>query len=121
MEKYLHMIASTHMLNYMICWSDLTKYSQQGWEALNVLIKLFFFRITNKGGDNSGGKAGSKIIGDLVQRRFFWICNLVPETLWDKTYQVSKLNSEDEEKCADNDADDDVILDRELEELELVW
>ena len=39
--NYLHMIGSGHMLEYMRCWGNLTKYSQQGWEALNALIKLF--------------------------------------------------------------------------------
>ena len=42
-RNYLHMIGSGHMLEYMRRWGNLTKYSQQGWEALNALIKLFFF------------------------------------------------------------------------------
>ena len=40
---YIHIIGSGHMLIYMRRWANLTKYSQQGWEALNALIKLFFF------------------------------------------------------------------------------
>ena len=65
--NYVHMIGSGHMLEYMKRWGNLTKYSQQGWEALNKLIKLFFFQRTNKGGGCSSG-AKSKLIpiGELM-------------------------------------------------------
>ena len=82
------------MLQYMRHWGNLTKYFQQGWEALNALIKLFFFRRTNKGGGNSGNDKAKKSklipIGKLFQRRFFWICNMVPSTLWNKDVQFNK-------------------------------
>eukprot|EP00978_Attheya_sp_CCMP212_P011442 scaffold28222_cov63-Attheya_sp.AAC.3 len=35
-------------------WGNLNKYSQQGWESLNALIKAFFFRRTNRGGGQRG-------------------------------------------------------------------
>ena len=41
--NYIHMIGSGHFEEYMAKWGNLNKYSQQGWEALNALIKLFFF------------------------------------------------------------------------------
>ena len=109
--NYLHMIGSGHMLQYMIRWGNLTKYSQQGWEALNSLIKLFFFRRTNKGGGNSDGKASSKSklipIAKLIQRRFFWICNLIPANLWDKNFKISETESQ-------FDIDEDIIFDTDL-------
>ena len=93
--NYLHMIGSGHIYVYMKRWGNLNKYSQQGWEALNALIKFFFFRRTNKGGGNSG-EDGSKSklipIGNLIQRRFFWICNLVPKSLWD--YKISEMDEQ---------------------------
>ena len=83
--NYIHMIGSGHMLKYMEMWGNLNKYSQQGWEALNALIKLFFFRRTNKGGFNSADSDISNLnnrsklipIGRLIQRRLIWICNLL--------------------------------------------
>ena len=48
------MVGCGHILQYMSEWGNLNRFSQQGWEALNALIKLFFFRRTNKGGHNSG-------------------------------------------------------------------
>ena len=37
----IHMIGGGHMYVYMRQWGNLTKYSQQGWEALNALVKFF--------------------------------------------------------------------------------
>lgn len=39
--NYIHMIGSGHFEEYMAKWGNLNKYSQQGWEALNALIKFF--------------------------------------------------------------------------------
>ena len=83
------------MYQYMVRWGNLTKYSQQGWEALNSLIKLFFFQRTNKGGCRSGldgTKRKLLLIGQLMQRRFFWICNLVPSSFWDKDFELEDVD-----------------------------
>ena len=94
--KYIHMIVSGHMLEYMLCWGNLTKYSQQGWESLNALIKLFFFRRTNKGGSKANVKSKLIPIGQLMHRRFFWICNLVPTNIWDAEFDIDDVTVEDE-------------------------
>ena len=39
--NYIHMVGSGHMLEYMRSLGNLKNYLQQGWEALNALIKLF--------------------------------------------------------------------------------
>ena len=41
--NYIHMIGVGHMIGYMIKYGNLNKYSQQGWEALNALIKKISF------------------------------------------------------------------------------
>ena len=86
-------------------WGNLTKYSQQGWEALNALIKLFFFRQTSKGGYRSGNDVWDKSkllpIADLIQRRMFWICNLFPSSVWEGQNDVAPQ----EENSSDNDND----------------
>ena len=48
--NYTHLLSSSHVMRYMIEWKCLYRYSQQGWEALNALIKAYFFRRTNRGG-----------------------------------------------------------------------
>ena len=45
-----HMVIADHVHDCMVEWRNLSRYSEQGWEALNSLIKCFFFRRTNKGG-----------------------------------------------------------------------
>ena len=94
MTNYIHMLGSGHMYEYMVRWGNLTKYSQQGWEALNSLIKVFFFKRTNKGGHKSGGSTGLKSklvpIARLIQRRLFWIGNLVPGELWNENYNFDE-------------------------------
>jgi hypothetical protein len=43
MTNYIHMVASGHLAFYMREWGILYKYSQQGWEAFNSLIKSVYF------------------------------------------------------------------------------
>jgi hypothetical protein len=47
--NYIHMIASGHIADYLYKWKNLYRFSQQGWEAMNSLIKTFFFRRTSHG------------------------------------------------------------------------
>ena len=50
--NYLHMFGCDHMLCYMERYSNLYRYSQQGWEGLNAKIKSIFLQHTSKGGGN---------------------------------------------------------------------
>eukprot|EP00978_Attheya_sp_CCMP212_P020241 scaffold57673_cov66-Attheya_sp.AAC.1 len=43
LTNYIHMLGSSHLKRYMEEWGNLNKYSQQGWESLNALIKSFLF------------------------------------------------------------------------------
>jgi hypothetical protein len=58
MTNYIHMVALGHLSFYMREWGNLYKYSQQGWEAFNSLIKSVYFRRTQRGGN--GGKPDEK-------------------------------------------------------------
>jgi hypothetical protein len=42
--NYIHMLSSGHIAEYMFCWQNLHRFSQQGWEHFNSLLKVFFFR-----------------------------------------------------------------------------
>jgi hypothetical protein len=74
-------------------WGNLNKYSQQGWESLNALIKSFFFRRTNRGGSNRGDRSKLVPIGKLLQRRLMWLCNLTDDMF--KNYDSLADNGED--------------------------
>jgi hypothetical protein len=72
--NYTHMLSSSHVMRYMQEWRCLHRYSQQGWEALNALVKSYFFRRTNRGGYSAIGAKKSKLlaIARWMQRRMMW-------------------------------------------------
>ena len=72
--NYTHMLSSSHIMQYMKEWRCLHRYSQQGWEALNALLKSYFFRRTNRGGLAKNSTRKSKLLGIArwLQRRMMW-------------------------------------------------
>ena len=72
--NYTHMLSSSHVMRYMQEWKCLHRFSQQGWEALNALIKSYFFRRTNRGGLSKNATKKSKLLGIArwLQRRIMW-------------------------------------------------
>jgi hypothetical protein len=88
--NYLHMLASGHIMEYLFKYKNLYKYrhSQQGWEALNHLLKTFYFRRTGRGG---GKYKRHKLlsIGRWLQRRMLWLCG------WDEPKMLVHLASLD--------------------------
>jgi hypothetical protein len=72
--NYTHMLSSSHVMRYMQEWKCLHRFSQQGWEALNALIKSYFFRRTNRGGLSKNSTKKSKLLGIArwLQRRIMW-------------------------------------------------
>jgi hypothetical protein len=76
LTNYIHMVASGHLSFYMREWGNLYKYSQQGWEAFNSLIKSVYFRRTQRGGN--GGKPdepNSRVVpvARWLQRKLFFL------------------------------------------------
>lgn len=76
--NYIHMMGAGHLAEYLYKWRNLYRYSQQGWEAMNALIKTFFFRRTNHGGaaGNKGTSKKSRLvpIARWLQRRMMFLC-----------------------------------------------
>ena len=82
--NYIHMIGSGHIAQYMFKWRNLYRHSQQGWEALNWLIKTFYFRRTGHRGAVNQGKGTKfrlKPIGRYLQRRMMWVSGLTGEAI----------------------------------------
>jgi hypothetical protein len=74
--NYFHMIGAGHLAFYLREWGNLFRYSQQGWESMNALIKSFFYRRTQRGGH--GGKNdefNSKMapIARWLQRKLYFL------------------------------------------------
>jgi hypothetical protein len=81
--NYLHMIGAGHISDYLYKWRNLYRYSQQGWEAMNSLVKTFFFRRTNHGGGVKGGSKKSRLIpiARWLQRRLMFQCRATEESI----------------------------------------
>ena len=76
LTNYIHYLSAGHIAEYMLEYGNLSKYSNQGWEALNSSIKCMYFRGTNKGGGGGKGdrkKSKLKAIGEWLQRRLLWL------------------------------------------------
>ena len=81
--NYMHMIGSGHIADYLYRWKNLYRFSQQGWEALNSLIKTFFFRRTSHGGGVRGKSKKSRLIpiGRWLQRRIVFLCRTSEDSI----------------------------------------
>ena len=123
--NYIHMFTCGHIWEQMKKWGNLNRYSQQGWEALNALMKLFFYRRTNKGGHKSGDDemscngARSKLIPiiRLVQRRVLFLCKIINSDDPDVMEQITsnKRTHADGESII-NEEEEDIVLGLPTEE-----
>jgi hypothetical protein len=113
--NYTHMLSSSHVMRYMQEWRCLHRYSQQGWEALNALIKSYFFRRTNRGGLSKNAAKKSKLlaIARWLQRRMMWY-----SAHGDVLLNDDKDDSDYEDDSCDEESEDDLDHTFELESSE---
>ena len=70
------MIGSGHLKYYLIKWRNLYRYSQQGWESMNSLIKSFYLKRNERrgfAGDNEN-RYTPKVVpfAKWIQRCLVW-------------------------------------------------
>ena len=77
--NYIHLLGAGHITYYLFKYRNLARFQQQGWEALNKLVILFYHHNTNRGG-SKGNRNGNMEKGDhcgplmrLFQRRYMWL------------------------------------------------
>jgi hypothetical protein len=58
MTNYFHIIAAGHLKYYLKEWRNLYRYSQQGWEGMNSVVKSLLHKRSQRGGH--GGKTGER-------------------------------------------------------------
>ncbi len=107
--NYTHMLSSSHVMRYMQEWRCLHRFSQQGWEALNALIKAYFFRRTNRGGLSKNSEKKSKLLGIArwLQRRIMWYSGH-GDSLF--------INDDDDSSYDKSDEDDDSVISTDLDD-----
>ena len=54
MTNYFHMLRDGHLAAALETYGNLYRYSQQGWENINSIMKRSFHRGTQRGGSRSG-------------------------------------------------------------------
>lgn len=105
MTNYIHIIGSGHLTFFAAKYRNLYRFSQQGWESLNQLLKHYYFNNTNHGGAaGNGGKnctgqyTNAVISGDhcrplmlLCQRSIMW--KLGVGDSYFKGMQIEKKNN----------------------------
>jgi hypothetical protein len=58
MTNYIPIIGSGHLTFFAKKYKNLYRFSQQGWESLNQLLKHYYFNNTNRGGSAGNGGKG---------------------------------------------------------------
>jgi hypothetical protein len=57
MTNYIHIVGAGHLTYFVKQYGNLYRFSQQGWESLNKLLKHYYYNNTNHGGSyGNGGK-----------------------------------------------------------------
>ena len=69
------MLGSGHFKYYLQNYRNLYRFSQQGWEYLNSLIKQFYFRWTQQGYSGTKDQESLKVlpIVQWMKRKLMWM------------------------------------------------
>jgi hypothetical protein len=110
--NYIHFLISSHLLHYMKKYKSLMIYSQQGWEALNALVKSYYYRRTQRGG-NVGfkDKAGRTKLTSMMrwyQRRLLWLCGYSRNEIEEYKFNSTLGDEDDGDENNTNDDEDSV-------------
>jgi hypothetical protein len=73
--NYFHLLGSGHIADYLFYYKNLYEHSQQGWEAFNSFLKVFYFRRTNRGGGR-GDCSRVRQIARWLARRLIWFSGI---------------------------------------------
>ena len=88
MTNYIHMAISGHISDNMTHFKCMYRFSQQGWENINSLLKTFFFKRTNHGGSKNKNKLES--IARWIQRRMIFMCGFSKEEIQNVIVKIKK-------------------------------
>jgi hypothetical protein len=97
--NYIHMLSSSHISDYLKHWRNLYQHSQQGWESLNSMVKVYFFRRTQRGGKGRGNGKKSKLLplARWLSRRQVWALGVQWEQIVSTVSDVLEDNMEMDE------------------------
>jgi hypothetical protein len=122
--NYIHLLKSGHVMEYLKYWRSLYPHSQQGWEALNSLLKTYYFRATSRGGKSggkyvNGDKTRVRPIGRWMLRRIVWSLGIPWEKIeLEYIQELGSLQSKDPDANEDVDANEGLTLEELLQDME---
>ena len=111
--NYFHILGSGHTIYFIKKFGSLYRYSQQGWESMNFLIKHFYFHNTNHGGNCGRGKGlkscndHAKPIMRWAKRNYMWETGLGEHYFMEEKPRLKTAKEEKEGKVSDEEDDSD--------------
>jgi hypothetical protein len=106
--NYTHLLGAGHVADMLFHHRNLYVFSNQGWEALNMLVKQVYFRRTARGG---GRQASSRLlpIARWLQRRLVFMAVTDEADLLKKLEEHTTTNAESavEDPAVEETNDDD--------------
>eukprot|EP00978_Attheya_sp_CCMP212_P012303 scaffold30567_cov28-Attheya_sp.AAC.1 len=106
--NYTHLLGAGHVADMLFHHRNLYVFSNQGWEALNMLVKQVYFRRTARGG---GRQASSRLlpIARWLQRRLVFMAVTDEADLLKKLEEHTTTNAESavEDPAVEGTNDDD--------------
>ena len=110
--NYMHLIGAGHIAHYLRKYRSLHRFSQQGWEALNKLLKSYYHHKTSHGGCK--GNRSSEMergrhmepLAALVSRRHCWLLKIGQEFFQEMEYCQPITAAPSESDSDDSDEDD---------------
>jgi hypothetical protein len=112
--NYTHMLGSGHVADLLFHHRNLFVFSNQGWEALNSLIKQVYFRRTARGG---GRLSSSRLlpIARWLQRRLVFMAVAGEDDMMEKLQALRQaaidgpIGPQEQEEQAAEDNEDDIF------------
>ena len=111
--NYFHMLGSGHISDFLIYYRNLYVHSQQGWEAFNSYLKVFFFRRTSRGGGR-GDNNRVRQIARWLSRRLIWMSGTNYLDMEENKIQVNDVQNIDDELGDDDNSLDSLLDDNSI-------
>ena len=110
MTNYIHLLGSGHISEFLFRWRNLYAHSQQGWEALNSLVKSVYFCRSSRGG-GKGLKSKLYAVARWSQRRMLWASGYTFEYMESEVLRNKWTVSDAFKDHTDNLSDEDLYDD----------
>lgn len=106
--NYTHLLGSGHIAEEMRLFGCLYRYSQEGLEAVNALIKSYFFRRTSRGGGTGVGTWNRlEPVGRWLQRKMYFLLDMGA----DRQSVVAESEEDDRsDESEEEESDDDCTV-----------